>query len=188
MGAVSAAERREQARAVALELLAERRFENLSLRDVARELGVPLSTLTYTYSAVTDLLDDFEGYVDEPSLAHVGSGGLQAELLRYRDEAFVVLTAHPGLREVWRYRMSRVGRGTFAPGVERMEAMIATIRENSGESYRLPDRELGHMFRYMTVGALIHWLDAGPHGSDDWYESMLLSIKMLVVVADPQPS
>ena len=61
MGLVSAEERRAQAREVALRLLGERRFENVSLRDVARELGVPLSTLTYTYSAVTDLLDTGPG-------------------------------------------------------------------------------------------------------------------------------
>ena len=162
MGLVSAEERRAQAREVALRLLGERRFENVSLRDVARELGVPLSTLTYTYSAVTDLLDDFDGYVDVPARARVGSGGLRVELLRYVDEAFAVLTEQPGPREIWRYRLSQVGRGFLEPGLDRMEEMIATIRVLGGESYRLPDRELGHMFRCMTIGSLLHWLDSGP--------------------------
>ncbi len=172
---------------MALRLLAERRFENVSLRDVARELGVPLSTLTYTYSAVTDLLDDFDGYVDVPARARVGSGGLRVELLRYVDEAFAVLTGEPGPREIWRYRLSQVGRGFLEPGLDRMEEMIATIRVQGGESYRLPDRELGHLFRYMTIGSLLHWLDSGPQDSAEWYQSLQLSIEVLVLAADPQP-
>lgn len=187
MGLVSAEERRAQAREVALSLLGERRFENLSLRDVARELRVPLSTLTYTYSAVTDLLDDFDGYVDVPARARVGSGGLRVELLRYVDEAFAVLTEQPGPREIWRYRLSQVGRGFLEPGLDRMEEMIATIRVLGGESYRRPDRELGHMFRCMTIGSLLHWLDSEPLDNAEWYQSLQVSIEVLALAADPQP-
>lgn len=55
---VPAEVRREQARGVVAELLRSgRRFEHVSLRDVAPELGVPMSTLTYAYSSITDLMD-----------------------------------------------------------------------------------------------------------------------------------
>lgn len=188
MGLVSAEDRRSQARAVALQLLEKRRFENLSLVDVAAELGIALSTLTNVYSSVTDLLNDFDGYVEEPALGHVGPDGLRVELRRYVDESFSVIGRDRGLREVWRYRLSRVGGGTFAAGLVRTEAMFTHIRTRSGESYRLADRELAHAFRWMTVGSLAHWLDARHVGAAEWYESMQLSIEVLALAADPQPS
>ena len=100
MTQVPAEERRAQARAVVLGLLGQgRRYENVSLRDVARELDVPLSTLTYVYSWITDLLDDFATFIDDRMLlSRVGPGGLQAELTSYVDELVAMLMADPGNR------------------------------------------------------------------------------------------
>lgn len=186
MASVSAEDRRAQARDVALQLLGERRFENLSLRDVARELDIALSTLTYVYSSVTDLLDDFDGYIDEPAMSDVGTGGLRVELGRYADEAVTVVGGHSGLREIWRYRMTRVGSGNFADGLARSEDMVTQIRTRSGESYRLADTDLASAFRWMAVGALIHWLDSGSGDAAEWRDSMRVSIDVLVLAADPQ--
>ena len=183
---VSAEERRVQARAVALGLLAKRRFENLSLRDVARELDIALSTLTYVYSSVNDLLDDFDGYIDEPVLSHIGTGGLRVELGRYADKAVSVVGGDPGLREIWRYRMARVGSGSFAEGLVRAEEMITQIRMRSGETYRLPVADLAAAFRRLTIGALVHWLDAGSGDAAEWRDAMRVSIDVLVLAADPQ--
>ena len=185
MASVSAEVRRAQARDVALQLLGGRRFENLSLRDVARELDIALSTLTYVYSSVTDLLDDFDGYIDEPVMSDVGTGGLRVELGRYVNGAVTVVGGHPGLREIWRYRMTRVGSGSLDHGLVRSEDMITQIRNHSGESYRLPDAGIASAFRWMAIGTLIHWLDSGSGDATEWRDAMRVAIDVLVLAADP---
>lgn len=190
MGQVAAEDRREQARAVVLRLLGEgRRFENVSLRDVARELEVPVSTLTYAYSSITDLLDDFATSVDERMLLHrVGSGGLRGELSGYVDEVVTMLMADPGLREVWRYRLGRVGQGWLVTEAERWSEVIAMIRAAAEERYRLDDRTLGQAFWSLVLGEVTCWLDEPGSDPGLLHNRLTAAVRLLVLAADPQPA
>jgi AcrR family transcriptional regulator len=68
---VKADARRAQARDVALTMMRNGvSYKDLTLRDIASQLGIPLSTLTYAYVSVGALLDDFQGAFNAPLVAN----------------------------------------------------------------------------------------------------------------------
>jgi AcrR family transcriptional regulator len=180
-------QRRAQARAVVLRLLGEgRRFENVSLRDVAEGLGVPLSTLTYAYSSITDLLDDFAGYVDDQLLPRLGSQGLRLELIGYVEQAAALLQADPGLREVWRYRLARIGQDWLAGEAQDWGEVIGRVRAAAGERYRMSDERLGRGFWSLLLGELVIWLDGQDPDPFVLRDDLISAVDLLVRAADPQ--
>ena len=161
----------------------------MSLRDVARELDVPMSTLTYVYSSITDLLDDFATFIDDRMLlSRVGPGGLQAELTSYVDELVAMLMADPGLREVWRYRLGRVGQGWLVTEAGRWTEVIGMIRAAAGERYRLEDRTLGQAFWSLVLGEVTCWLDDATPDPADLHRRMRAAVDVVVMAAGPQPA
>ena len=187
MGSMPAETRRAMARGVVQDLLREgRRFENVSLRDVARELGVPLSTLTYVYSSIDDLFDDYGEPIDDLAMSNVGSSGLRAELRRYVDQACELAGGDRAVREIWRFRLSRVGGGVLVDGVDRAVDMVQRIREDSGEVYALSDEELGLAFRAIMEGVALIWLDGGASDPEDLRRTGLAAVEIVVRSADPQ--
>ena len=181
--------RRAMARVVVQDLLREgRRFENVSLRDVARELDVPLSTLTYVYSSIHDLFDDYGEPIDDIAMDDVGSSGLRVELGRYVDLACALAGGDRSVREIWRYRLSRVGGGVQLDSVDRAVDMVQRIREASGEVYALPDEELGLAFRTIMEGVALIWLDGGAADPEELRRIGMTAVDVVVRAADPRPA
>lgn len=192
MAYVSSDERRAQAREVALrQMRAGARYEDLSLRDIAKELGVALSTLTYAYQSIGDLMDDFDLVFHAELMPHVGTGGLREELRRYVDGTYRMVASDPALAEISRYRFARIGDGHHAARMAGMLELFTVIRRKARENYRLPDDLMAELFYAQTSGAFAVWFDthpdAGPEAGADWYRWMIAAIDILAIAADPRP-
>jgi AcrR family transcriptional regulator len=187
---VKAETRRAQARDVALEMMRGGvNYQDLTLRDIAAKLGIPLSTLTYAYVSVSALLDDFKGQLNAPMLEAVGDRGLRAELVAYLGRVIDSMRDDPANGEMGRYRLSRIGDGVQADNsVGQAEALITRIRRNARENYRLPDDLIARLFARQLDGTLLHWLDDPTMANlQVAYQDMLAFIDLLNMAADPQP-
>ena len=186
MAMVPAEVRREQARGVVAELLRSgRRFEHVSLRDAARELGVPLSTLTYAYSSITELMDDFTDPIQNVLIGEVGSGGLRAELRGYVARWVEMISGDAAIKEIWRYRLSRVGGGAEVAAAERTIDMITRIRQASGETYAMSDQEIGLASSALSSGLTLIWLDSGGGDPEELRRAALRGVDLVVLSANP---
>lgn len=187
---VKAEIRRAQARDVALAMMrAGKPYQDLTIRDIAAELGIPLSTLNYVYVSINDLLDDFEGYFNAPLLDAVGDGGLRAELATHVARGLQVVAGDPAAAEIARYRLSRLGSGRHQEtSIAASEDLITRIRRNARENYRLPDDLIARLYAKGIDGTTLHWLDApGEEAAQLAYQDMLALIDILAAAADPQP-
>ena len=186
MAMVPAEVRREQACGVVADLLRSgRRFEHVSLRDVARELGIPMSTLTYAYSSITDLMDDLRDPLESGVTNEVGSGGLREELRGSTERWMEMIRGDAAVKEIYRYRLSRVGAGVEAADAERRIDRVTRIRESSGESYALSDREIGLASSALSTGLAVIWLDSGGGDPEELRRAALAGVDILVCAANP---
>jgi AcrR family transcriptional regulator len=192
MAYVSSEDRRAQAREVALRhMRAGARYEDLSLRDIAKELGVALSTLTYAYQSIGDLMDDFDLVFHSELMPLVGSGGLREELRRYVEGTYRMVAGDPALAEISRYRFARIGDGHHAARLAGTLELFTVIRRRGRENYRLPDDLMAELFYAQISGAFAVWFDTHPDvGSEAgvaWYRWMIAAIDVLTIAADPRP-
>jgi AcrR family transcriptional regulator len=162
-----------------------RRFEHVSLRDVARELGIPMSTLTYVYSSITDLMDDFSDPVEDVVLGEEESGGLREALTGSVERWVAMMSGDLAIKEIWRYRLSRVGSGAEAASAERAIDRITRIRQSSGESYALSDEEIGMAYSAMSSGVALIWLDSGGGDPEALRRAALAGVDLVVQSAAP---
>jgi AcrR family transcriptional regulator len=187
---VKAETRRAQAREVALRMIRNgASYQDITLRDIAAELGIPLSTLTYAYVSVSALLDDFKGELNAPMLEAIGDGGLRVELIAYLGRVFDSLRQDPANGELGRYRLSRIGSGDHVVNsIGQSEALITKIRRLGRENYRLPDDLIARLFGKQLDGTMLHWLDQPTDAELQMsYQDMLAFIDLLTLAADPQP-
>ena len=188
MAYVSAEDRRAQAREVARRHMREgARYEDLSLRDIAKELGVALSTLTYAYQSIGDLMDDFDLVFHAELMTQVGSGGLREELRRYVDGSYRMVSSDPALMEISRYRLSQIGDGHQTARLEGTLELFTVIRRRGRENYRLPDDLMAELFFSQTTGAFTVWFDGVSPPGREWYRWMIAAIDILTIAADPRP-
>ena len=188
MAYVSAEDRRAQAREVARRHMREgARYEDLSLRDIAKELGVALSTLTYAYQSIGDLMDDFDLVFHAELMTQVGNGGLREELRRYVDGSYRMVSSDPALMEISRYRLSQIGDGHQTARLEGTLELFTAIRRRGRENYRLPDDLMAELFFSQTTGAFTVWFDGGESAGPEWYRWMIAAIDILTIAADPRP-
>lgn len=188
MARLSAEQRRAQAREVALaKLRGGTRYEDLTLREIAAELGIPLSTLTYAYVSISELLSDFDGVFHAALMTEVGPAGLRVELQRYLEGMYRALSGDPALSEINRFRLSQLGSGSQAINRVAGAELIAEIRRQAQENYRLPDDIIARLWADTMSGSYQHWLDQGPTQADTWYQTMRAMVDVLTLAADPQP-
>lgn len=192
MAYVASEERRAQAREVALrQLRAGIRYEDLTLRSIAEELGIALSTLTYAYQSIGDLLDDFDLVFHAELMVGVGSEGLREELRRYVAGTYRMVLADPAIAEIARYRLARIGDGHHSARLGGTLELFTEIRRRARENYRLPDDLMARVFYAQISGELALWFDADPgeiaEAGAAWYRSMVAAVDMLAMAADPRP-
>lgn len=148
---VRVARRKADARAAALSLLATTRFQDLTLRAVADELGWPLGTLHRAYSTAASLLNDVVLEYERLAYAEVyapGAGGLAGELAA-RADRWSAWLSDPAHEQLLRYQVDLICRSEspLAQDVPHartssqhfQRALLEEIAAASGEAYRDPD-------------------------------------------------
>lgn len=166
---MSAEQRRGLARAAARALLADgTAADHLTLRSVADRADVPLSTLTYAYGSVGDLLNDlrvdFEHQVAEDQRC-VGDGGLVVELNRMMAGYLDIIAADPANVEIVRWQMLLIAQGEIVtPGGLSMRGCLRRIQDASGELWALPLEELSMLTQAMISGGHVQFF---VRGADD---------------------
>ncbi|HYO17498.1 MAG TPA: TetR family transcriptional regulator, partial [Dermatophilaceae bacterium] len=124
-GYVRAAQRREQLLDAAVEVLVREGLDELTLRDVATEAGVRLSTLQYIFPSRSDLVSALTGRV----LARAGLGefatgseGLAVELQRVVDWYTTDFLAEPAILELVRFEVLTAAQHPAGDGSSRLPA------------------------------------------------------------------
>jgi len=197
-GYVRAAQRREQLLDAAVEVLIRGGLDGLTLRDVAAQAGVRLSTLQYIFSSRADLV----AALSERVLTNagygqyeVGSGGLEHELRNLVDWFATQFFADPAMVELVRYeyvaRVSRRGPHEpidFPAGrpivTGTAEQRFLEIAEKAHESYDLPAEALARMWSVALLGLIFECLedlDVARYRAD-----ALFMVDRIVEVARPQ--
>jgi AcrR family transcriptional regulator len=198
-GYVRAAERREQLLAAARAVLIREGLDALTLRDVAAEAGVHLSTLQYIFSSRADLVDALAARVlaDAGLGQHeVGGDGLAAELTGQvqwfasqflGDEAMLELLRHEYVATI-----SRVDpQAPIELPLDRhlipedYPARIAAIGQQAGETYQRPAQELGRLWGLGLTALFYEYLahrDPARFSAD-----AAVLVDAVVVLAQPGP-
>jgi AcrR family transcriptional regulator len=166
---MSAEQRRGQARAAARALLADgTTVDQLALRSVADQAGIPLSTLTYSYGSVGDLLTDLRSEFEQQVAAdqlRVGAGGLVVELNRMMAGYLDLIAADPSNVEILRWQMLLIARGEIVTsGGLSMRGCLRRIQDASGEQWALPLAELSMLTQAMISGGHVQFF---VRGADD---------------------
>ncbi len=193
-GYVKAEERRRMARAAALAVLSRGDVgpEAMSLRHVAQEMDVALSTLTYVYPSTralfSDLVREYSEALWEAVLDHVGDGGLRAELQRAARRFYVYALGDAARVSLMMWEIKEVAAQTWDRAEADLEVsrrLVDTIAERGGEHYRVSPEVLAHMLLAFTFGQILHWVATG----DDriYWSTMLAGIDGTVLLADPRP-
>jgi len=198
-GYVRAAERREQLLEAAGRVLVSHGFDHLTLRGVAAEAGVRLSTLQYIFPSRADLVRALVGHV----LANagygqfeVGSGGLEVELHRWVDWNADQLVSDPAVAELVRHEMiARLTRDPSARSTEVPETQLITmaptdrrfaeIARAAGEEYEQPTRDLGRLFALAQFGLIVEALE--DPDVDRYRRDAHFLVDSLVRFASPHP-
>ena len=121
-GYVRAADRREQLLDAAVEVLVRDGVDGLTLRDVAAQAGVRLSTLQYIFSSRAELIAALaERVLSNAAYGQfvVGTGGLGHELRRLVDWFATQFLADPAMVELVRHEY--VARVTHRDPTEAVE-------------------------------------------------------------------
>ena len=192
---VRVAQRRAEARAAALALLATTRFQDLTLRSVADELGWPLGTLHRAYSTASSLLNDVVLEYERrtyPAVYAPGPGGLALELTA-RAQRWGAWLGNPAHEQMLRYEVDLISRSEspLAQDVPHartssqhfQQALLEEIAAASGETYRAP----------ASVAALIAALQDGSsqsfleHGDQERLcDELRAAVPLIVGVARPR--
>ncbi len=198
-GYVRAAQRREQLLAAAARVLVADGLEDLTLRAVAAEAGVRLSTLQYIFPSRADLVHALVEHV----LANagygqfeVGTGGLEIELHRLVDFNADRLASDPAVAELIRHEViGRVSRDASSPSAqipeERLIAAAATqqrfgeIARAAGEEYDQPTGDLGRLFALAHMGLIIEALE--DPDVDRYRRDAHFLVDSVVEFAHPRP-
>lgn len=171
-GYVRADVRREQLLVAARAALVRDGLQNLTLRDVAAEAGVHLSTLQYIFRSRADLVDALaERVLSEARFGQfeAGGGGLAEELARQvewfagqflQDEAMLELLRHEYVATISQVNPQSpiqlpLGRRLIP---EDYGARIAAIGQQAGETYRRPAEELGRLWGLGLTGLFYEYL------------------------------
>jgi AcrR family transcriptional regulator len=171
-GYVRADVRREQLLIAARSVLVRDGLEHLTLRAVAAEAGVHLSTLQYIFHSRAELIDALvAGVLAQARYGQfeVGDGGLERELTRQLDWFAEQFLADPAMLELIRYEQvatfSRldpddpldlpVGRNLVPVD---HAARIGAIGQRAGETYRRSADDLGALWGLGVAGLFVEFL------------------------------
>jgi AcrR family transcriptional regulator len=174
-GYVRAAQRREQLLAAAREVLVRDGLEHLTLRAVAAQADVHLSTLQYIFGSRAELVAALaERVLADAAYGQfeIGSDGLAVELHRLTDWFATQLFADPAMTELARLEfLARVDRRDptepidFPAGRPILTSVGARrldeIADRSGEAYALPVEDLGRLWILGLQGLLFEYLQDG---------------------------
>jgi AcrR family transcriptional regulator len=171
-GYVRAAVRREQLLAAARAVLVRDGLDNLTLRSVAAEADVHLSTLQYIFHSRAELvhalaervLADARYGQFEP-----GDGGLRSELGRQVEWFVTQFLEDPAMLELVRHEyVTRVSQREPEPAVDLSsegplfpggyEGRIDDIARRAGESYDRSAEELGRLWGVSLTGLFYEYL------------------------------
>jgi AcrR family transcriptional regulator len=167
-GYVRAAERREQLLDAAVAVLVRDGLDGLTLRDVASQAGVRLSTLQYIFSSRAELVSALTARI----LARAGrdqfdtgSDGLEAELRRVVHWYATVFLAEPAVLELVRFEVLTAARHAPADGTsslpddwprmsELIPARLEEICVRADEEYDLSPTDLTRMWTPGLIGLI----------------------------------
>jgi AcrR family transcriptional regulator len=197
-GYVRAAERREQLLDAAVQVLVSHGLADLTLRAVAAQAGVRLSTLQYIFPSRSELVAALvqralPGFEDEHFV--VGTGGLAIELRRLI-EWYVSFATDPAIVELARYELStRITRDTARETLggsgrrpltaEHGQRGMAEIAMAAQEEYDLPTADLSRLFALAHLGVMLEFLE---HGDAHRYRAdAMFVVDRIVQVARPRP-
>lgn len=191
---MSPAERQALARRAAREVLTTGvTADRLTLRMVAEQAQMPLPTLTYVYSAITDLLTDLRREFEAQAAATqscVGSGGLSKELLKMFRDYLTILYEDPSNVEILRWQFQLVGRGEILiPGGMSMAPCLTRIQQQSGEEWRLSVDDLSTLAQAMISGMHVQFFVRGADrvALRAWWQEARMVVDALVRLAEPGP-
>lgn len=171
-GYVRAAQRREQLLDAAVEVLVRDGLDELTLRDVASEAGVRLSTLQYIFPSRSELVSALTGRV----LARAGreqfatgSGGLAVELHLVVDWYVTDFLAEPAILELVRFEILTAARHAPGDGSSRLPAdwprmsalipaRLEEICDQADEEYDLAVAEMTRMWTPGLIGLIFQLL------------------------------
>ena len=171
-GYVRAAQRREQLLDAAVEVLVREGLAELTLRDVATEAGVRLSTLQYIFPSRSELVSQLTQRV----LARAGreqfatgSEGLAVELRRVVDWYAADFLADPAILELVRYEVLTAARRDHGDGSSRLPedwprmsalipARLEEICARADEEYDLSLAQLARMWTPGLIGLIFQLL------------------------------
>lgn len=197
-GYVRAAQRREQLLDAAVEVLVRDGLAGLTLRDVASQAGVRLSTLQYIFASRADLVAALaERVLREAGYGQfeAGAGGLDHELRRLV-EWFATLLRDPAMVELARDELlSRAGRRdtgepiSFPAGrpilVGQPAARFLEIAERSDEEYDISAEALARMWFIAQMGLFVEALE--DLDVDRYRVDARFFVDRIVDVARPRP-
>lgn len=196
-GYVRAAVRREQLLVAARTVLVRDGLDDLTLRAVAAEAGVHLSTLQYIFHSRAELVDALvERVLADARYGQFapGDAGLRAELARQLDWFADQFLADPAMLELFRHELrARLSRRdpdepldlpqerTFIPVDD--AARIAGIGQRAGETYRRSPEDLGQLWGLGLSGLFLEFL--AHRDTERFRASSALLVDALVSVAEP---
>lgn len=171
-GYVRAAVRREQLLAAARTVLVRDGLDALTLRAVAAEADVHLSTLQYIFHSRAELVDALvERVLVDARYGQFtpGDGGLAQELARQLDWFAEQFLADPAMLELFRHELrARVSRRDPAEPLDLPlernlipvddAAQIAGIGQRAGETYRRSLQDLGQLWGLGLSGLFLEFL------------------------------
>lgn len=170
-GYVRAAQRREQLLDAAVEVLVREGLDELTLRDVATQAGVRLSTLQYIFASRADLVSALTERVLSRAGQDqfvVGADGLEVELRRVVHWYATDFLADAAILEIVRFEVLTAARRGAGDGSSRlpedwprMSALIpARLEEICARAHEEYDVAVAELARLWTPGliGLIHQL------------------------------
>jgi len=199
-GYVRADVRREQLLAAAREVLVRDGLESLTLRGVAGQAGVRLSTLQYIFASRSDLVRALaERTLQDAGLGQfqVGQGGLDAELRRRVDWFATRFLADPAIVELVRHEfVSQANRRDLEEGIEyplgrpilseAAPPFFAEIQDRGGEQYAISTADLVRMWMLAQMGLLFAFFQ--ERDLDRYHHDALTFVDQIVGVARARPS
>lgn len=197
VGYVRAAQRREQLLGAAREVMLREGMAGLTLRAVAQQAGVHLSTLQYIFPSRAELVRALSNHI----LAHrdgfsTGDAGLEAELKRTVDWYSTQFLADPAILELIRFEiLATAGRTHQVEHPELAElpsnltslipARIEEICARSNEEYDLEVAGLVRLWSPALLGLIYQLLRDGD--LEAFCSDANSVVAALVRVAAPRP-
>ncbi len=193
-GYMKADERRAAARAAAFSVLSRDNpgLEGFSLRHVAQEMDVSLSTLTYVYPSTRLLLLDMVIEYRESNwdaiIDHVGDGGLRTELQSAARRYFVHVLGDRARTALISWEIRELVKGDWSASEADLavaRGLIDKIAEQAHEHYRIAHGVLARMALAFTYGEVLQWVATGD--DNDYWSALMAGIDGIVLLADPLP-